>query len=79
MNLRKRKVTFSDFQMLDSDEIEEELEKEEGVTKKKSASMKVKDLGIRRNRQAKDEAQLRLLTSENQELKKRERKEIQVA
>lgn len=43
MNLRKRKVTFSDFQMLDSDEIEEELEKEEGVTKKKSASMKVKD------------------------------------
>jgi hypothetical protein len=29
--------------MLDSDEIEEELEKEEGVTKKKSASMKVKD------------------------------------
>jgi len=64
--------------MLDSDEIEEELEKEEGVTKKKSASMKIKDKDIRRNRHAKDEAQLRLVTREHHELNKRERKEIQV-
>ena len=43
MNLRKRKVTFDDFKELDSEEIEDELNKEEGENCKKRSKSKAKD------------------------------------
>lgn len=46
MNLRKRKVTFDDFKELDSEEIEDELNKEEGENCKKRNKSKAKDQEI---------------------------------
>ena len=57
MNLRKRKVTFDDFKELDSEEIEDELNKEEGENCKKRNKSKAKDQEIQRRTRDREEAQ----------------------
>jgi hypothetical protein len=59
-NLRnKRKVTFDDFKMLDSDEIELELVKEETQCNKKRQKAKAKDDEIKRRKHDREEAEQR--------------------